>query len=288
DISQGIADVSLYSHGSIVALPGFKRAGVNETAIVTSMARLWLDAAERRGVDLKCLTLLQVGGAKLDVALAQALSLRVGRGLQQVFGMAEGLVCYTRPNDPPSVVVGTQGRPMSEADEVRVVDERDGELPLGRTGHLQTRGPYTVRGYYRSEAYNHQAFTNDGFYRTGDLVRVTPEGNLVVEGRAKDQINRAGEKISAQEVEEHLRATNLVSDAALIAVPDAFLGERSCAVVVANQPVSSPQLLSALRSRGIASYKLPDHFEFTSALPRTPIGKVDKQALRERLTKGLS
>ena len=285
-LSQGGTVVLCANPAPNVVLPWFEQEGINATAVVPPLARLWLDAAARRGVELRRLELLQVGGAKLDEVLARTLSGTLGRGLQQVFGMAEGLVSYTRLDDPEHVVVGTQGRPMSEADEVRLVDEQDVDVPTGSVGHLLTRGPYTVRGYYRAEHYNRQAFTTDGFYRTGDLVRQTAEGALVVEGRAKDQINRGGEKISAQELEEHLRATELVCDAALIAIPDAFLGERSCAVVVAHEAVSAPQLLDALRKRGIAGYKLPDRFEFTCALPRTPIGKIDKQALRERLAKG--
>ncbi|MPY81032.1 MAG: AMP-binding protein, partial [Actinophytocola sp.] len=90
---------------------------------------------------------------------------------------------------------------MCEADEMMVVDESDRPVPPGEPGVLLTRGPYTPRGYYRAAEQNAKAFTLDGWYRTGDIVRLRQVGNLVVEGRDKDMINRAGEKVSAEEVE---------------------------------------------------------------------------------------
>ena len=116
---------------------------------------------------------------------------------------------------------------MSNADEVRVVDDEDRDVSPGAVGHFLTRGPYTIRGYYKAEQHNACAFNADGFYRTGDLVSQLPSGHLVVEGRAKDQINRGGEKVAADEVENHLLAHPNVHDLALVAMPDAYLGERS-------------------------------------------------------------
>ena len=93
-------------------------------------------------------------------------------------------------------------------------------------GELWCRGPYTIRGYFRAPERNREAFTADGFYRTGDLVRLDPSGSLVVEGRIKDLINRGGEKINAEEIEAHLIAHPAVSAAAVVAMPDAVLGEK--------------------------------------------------------------
>ena len=110
--------------------------------------------------------------------------------------MAEGLLNYTRLDDPEEIICTTQGRPLSPADEVRLVDEHDRDVPDGDPGLLLTRGPYTLRGYYRAAEHNARSFTADGWYRSGDICRRTPEGNLIVEGRDKDMINRGGEKIS--------------------------------------------------------------------------------------------
>lgn len=267
-----------------VALPWLQHEGITALALVPPLVPVWLRAAERRGVNLRRLSLFQIGGAKLDERLALECYERVGGALQQVFGMAEGLVNYTRPQDGLESILKTQGRPLSEADELRIVDDRDMEVAPGEVGHLLTRGPYTIRGYYRAMRYNREVFTSDGFYRTGDRVRSTPRGQLVVEGRAKDQINRGGEKIAAQEVEAQLRETGLVEDAALLAEADPFLGERSVAcVVIRDAEPNSRSLRKALRQRGIAEYKLPDRFVFLGSLPHTAVGKVDKVTLRHRL-----
>ncbi|UQA63140.1 (2,3-dihydroxybenzoyl)adenylate synthase [Polyangium aurulentum] len=254
---------------------------VTLTAVVPPLAAVWLEAARNTRHDLSSLRLLQVGGAKLSEEVARRVRGILGCPLQQVFGMAEGLVNYTRLDDPEDVIVRTQGRPISPDDEVRIVDEDDRDVEAGQVGHLLTRGPYTIRGYYKAEAHNERAFTRDGFYRTGDLVRRTPSGDLVVEGRAKDQINRGGEKIAAEEIENHVLAHPAVRDVALVAMPDAFLGERSCAFVVARErPLTAGELTAFLRARGLAPYKIPDRIELFDDLPKTSVGKVDKKALR--------
>jgi 2,3-dihydroxybenzoate-AMP ligase len=263
------------------AFPLIERERVTLTALVPSLASVWLDAARATRHDLSSLKVLQVGGSKLSAEVARRVRPTLGCALQQVFGMAEGLVNYTRLDDPDDIVIETQGRPISPHDEVRVVDDEDREVERGQVGHLLTRGPYTIRGYYNASAHNEKAFTRDGFYRTGDLVRQTPSGHLVVEGRAKDQINRGGEKIAAEEVENHLLAHPAVRDAALVAMPDELLGERSCAFLVARDaPPPAREVIAFLRDRGLARYKVPDRIEWLDPLPKTSVGKVDKKALR--------
>ena len=212
----------------------------------------------------------------------------LGCTLQQVFGMAEGLVNYTRLDDPDDIITTTQGRPISPDDEIRIVDDADRPVPDGEVGHLLTRGPYTIRGYYRAEEHNATAFTPDGFYRTGDLVRRTPTGHLVVEGRAKDQINRGGEQVSAEEVENHILAHPAVHDAAVVGMSDPYLGERVCAYVIARtEPPSRSELLRFLRERGLASYKIPDRVEFVDRFPVTGVGKISRSELRRELARRL-
>jgi 2,3-dihydroxybenzoate-AMP ligase len=272
-----------------VAFPLVEREGVTVTGLVPPLALLWLEAAaEGTGDDLSSLRLLQVGGAKLPAEAARRVAPGLGCQLQQVFGMAEGLVNYTRLDDPDPVVEGTQGRPISADDEILVLDDEDHPVPAGATGHLLTRGPYTVRGYYRAADYDREAFTPDGFYRTGDLVRVTATGHLVVEGRAKEQINRGGEKVAAEEVEAHILAHPGVRDAAVVAAPDPYLGERTCAFVVpargaAGSPLTGGQVRSFVRDRGLAAYKVPDRVEVVPDFPVTGVGKISRRALRAAL-----
>lgn len=262
-----------------------ERERVTITAVVPPLAQAWLDALPGTQHDVRSLSQLQVGGAKLAREVAVRIDSEWGCRLQQVFGMAEGLVNYTRDDDDAETVLETQGRPISDDDEVRVVNDDDVDVPAGESGHLLVRGPYTIRGYFRADAHNERAFTPDGYYRTGDIVRRLSSGHLIVEGRAKDQINRGGEKIAAQEVENHLLAHPAVHDVALIAVPDQHLGERSCAVVVARgEPPTRQALVGFLRQRGLAAYKFPDRYEFVHTLPKTSVGKINKRALREQLS----
>lgn len=262
------------------AFPLVEREGVTATALVPPLALLWTDAASSAGRDLSSLRLVQVGGAKLAPEVARRVEPALGCRLQQVFGMAEGLVCFTALDDPDEHVVHTQGRPMSPADELRVVDAEGRDVEPGQVGELLTRGPYTIRGYYRAHEHNARAFTPDGFYRTGDLVRFTATGHVVVEGRAKDVINRGGEKVSAEEVEDHLLAHPGVADAAVVGLPDPVLGERTCACLVTRAaPLRLLDVRAYLRSRGLSEYKLPDRVELVDAFPRTAVGKLDKRAL---------
>jgi 2,3-dihydroxybenzoate-AMP ligase len=267
-------------------LDSIERERITLLSAVPSLVYAWAEAKARFRPEKRYPALtLQVGGAKLDAALARRVQRDWGGRLQQVFGMAEGLVNYTRLDAPAEVIATTQGRPLSPFDEIRVVDPSDPEGPrllAGAVGELQTRGPYTIRGYFDDRANDARHFTRDGFYRTGDLVRVTASGDLTVEGRLGQRILRAGEKISPEEVEQQLRTHPDVFDVALIGVPDTHLGERSHAFVMLHVNRPQPTLATLrghLRERGMAEFKLPDVVHVIEKLPRTGVGKIDRNAL---------
>jgi len=253
------------------------------TALVPALVIRWLEANAGRRFDLGSLDVLQVGGARLVPEVARRVGPAFGCRVQQVFGMAEGLLNYTRLDDPDDVVVETQGRPLSPADEILVVGPDGEPVADGEPGELLTRGPYTIRGYYRAEAHNAAAFTADGFYRSGDVVRLHPSGNLTVEGRAKDLINRGGEKISAEEIENLLIAHPAVREAAAVAMPHPVLGEQTCAYLVLrpDETIDLAAVSAYLDGRGVARFKWPERIEVVDALPVTNVGKVDKKKLRD-------
>ncbi len=262
---------------------------VTLAAAVPPLAQAWVSAARRRHPDLSSLEVLQVGGARLADTIAPEVEEVLGVRLQQVFGMAEGLVNYTRDDDPPAIAHTTQGRPISAEDEIRVVDAEDRDVPEGAEGALLTRGPYTIRGYYRDPRADRDAFTDDGFYRTGDLVRRLPSGHLVVTGRDKDQINRGGEKVSVEEIEGLALAHPDVLDAVAVGVPDAFLGERIVLVVSTEPGRSQPSDLAGyLRAGGLATFKVPDEVVHLDLLPATHVGKNSRRELRRLLSAELS
>ena len=295
---------TLLAGGQVVMLPSPEPArafhtiaaeGVTHTAVVPAVANRWLEYATelpawQRADQLRTLRVLQVGGARIPDELARRVRPVLGATLQQVFGMAEGLLNYTRLDDPDSVICGTQGRPMSPDDEVRLVDELDRDVPDGEPGTLLTRGPYTPRGYYQAAEQNARAFTADGWYRSGDICRRTPEGNLVVEGRDKDMINRGGENVSAEEVENLVYRLPAVSQVAAVAMPDPVLGERVCVYVVPRQgaTVALAEIRAALEAAEVARFKLPEHLVTVADLPVTKVGKIDKKALRANLAARLA
>ncbi|SIT83904.1 (2,3-dihydroxybenzoyl)adenylate synthase [Pontibaca methylaminivorans] len=270
------------------AFPLIARERVTITGLVPPLALLWLQAAPRTDHDLSSLEVLQVGGAKFMPEAAKRVRPVLGCTLQQVFGMAEGLVNYTRLDDPEDIITETQGRPMSPGDEVLLLDDQGQPVPEGVSGNLHTRGPYTIRAYHDDAGANARSFTDDGFYRTGDVVRRLPGGYLVMQGRATDHINRAGEKISAEEVEDHLLAHPRVFDAAVVSIPDKFLGERSCAFVIAEGETPKPaELKSWMRERDIAPFKVPDQIVFVDSFATTAVGKISRKELRAGLRANL-
>jgi mycobactin salicyl-AMP ligase len=260
------------------------RHGVTVTALVPALAKLWAQACEWEPQRPTTLRLLQVGGAKLGADDARTVRAALTPGLQQVFGMAEGLLNYTRPGDPPEIVDNTQGAPLSAHDELRVVDDAGDEVAPGEEGELLVRGPYTLNGYFNAPRDNERSFSPDGFYRTGDRIRRFASGYVEVTGRVKDVIQRAGETVSALDLEEHLLTHTSIWTAAAAPLPDDYLGEKICVVVVfTGSPVSLAELNGYLAKRGVAAHARPDALIQMSSLPTTAVGKVDKKAIAEQI-----
>ncbi len=267
------------------AFAAIARHGVTVTALVPALAKLWAQACDWEPMAPKSLRLLQVGGSRLEPEDARLLRDALTPGLQQVFGMAEGLLNYTRLDDPPDIVDHTQGRPLCAGDELRIVDGAGEPVAPGDEGELLVRGPYTINGYFRAERDNERCFDPAGFYRSGDLVRLRQDGHLVVTGRVKDVICRGGETISAADLEEQMLSHSGIFSAAAIPLPDAYLGEKICAAIVFNgPPISLAELNAYLDARGVAAHTRPDVLVAMPALPTTPIGKVDKKAIARDLT----
>jgi mycobactin salicyl-AMP ligase len=260
------------------------RHRVTVTALVPALAKLWAQACEWEPVTPKSLRILQVGGARLEPDDARLVRATLTPGLQQVFGMAEGLLNYTRLDDPAELVENTQGRPLCADDELRIVDGAGRPVAPGEEGELLVRGPYTLNGYFRAERDNDRCFDPDGFYRSGDLVRRRDDGYLVVTGRVKDVICRAGETIAAADLEEQIMSHSAVISAAAVPLPDPYLGEKICAAVVfVGEPIGLAELTAHLDKRGVAAHARPDILVAMAALPTTPIGKIDKKAIVRQL-----
>ncbi|MFD3698795.1 AMP-binding protein [Streptomyces sp. NPDC058646] len=190
-LSVGGTVVLVENPDPAACLPVIERERVTVTSLAPAAARLWLDVLPTVRADVSSLRLVQVGGAPLPRATAERVGRALGCRLQQVFGMAEGVLALTRPGDPDETVLTTQGRPLSPDDELRIVDTDGKDVPDGERGELLARGPYTLRGYYRAPDHNARSFTADGYFRTGAFARRTPDGNLVVAAHPDDNPRRA-------------------------------------------------------------------------------------------------
>lgn len=260
------------------------RHGVTVTGLVNALAKMWAQACDWEPVLPTSLRVVQVGGSRMLPEEARFIRENLCPGMSQIFGMAEGMLNFTRPGDPAAVVDETQGRPMSAHDEVLIVDEFGTPVPVGAEGEILVRGPYTINGYYRAPEANASSFTPDGFYRSGDRGRIFPEGPragyIEVTGRIKDVIHRGGETVSASDLEEHLLTHPAIGSAAAVALPDEYLGEKICAAVVFCGPtITLAELNAYLDERGVSAHTRPDTLAALPALPRTAVGKVDKKQL---------
>jgi 2,3-dihydroxybenzoate-AMP ligase len=242
----------------------------------------WLNADLAGRHDFSSLRVVMNGGAKLVPELRRRVEQRFGCTFQESFGTGEGLLNMTRLDDPAEIRFTSSGRPISPADEIRIVDEQSNDVPDGTVGELICRGPYTVRGYYIAPDKDRAAFTGDGYYRMGDMVRRVG-GNLYVEGRLKDIINRGGEKISCEEVENYILGHPKIKNVCVVAMPDATFGEKACAFVipVAGETVGLDEIKNFLLARNIAKFKLPERLTVVNEFPISPAGKILRRELRQ-------
>jgi 2,3-dihydroxybenzoate-AMP ligase len=263
-----------------------ERHQVSHMAVVPALLIRLINDPSIVKYDLASMRVIQSGGQRLQPEVRRRTKeLIPSVFVQENFGMAEGMLMFIRPEDPEEVRMETVGRPISPDDEVRLVDDNDNEVAPGEVGELLARGPYTLRGYFGVPEYNARAFTSDGFYRSGDLMRRHPSGNYMVEGRKKDLINRGGEKISAEEIENLILTHPAVQNVACVPMPDPLLGERMCAYMILRNggTLSLPELAAFLLKEEIAKHKLPERMEIVEEFPLSPFGKVSKKDLTERI-----
>lgn len=261
-----------------------ERHRVSVISAAVPLIAAWLAADPAARHDLSSLRVVQNGGARLAPELRRRVREQLRCTPQEVYGTAEGLINMTRLDDPDDLLLQTSGAPVCSADEIKVVDDEGHEVPDGTPGELLTRGPYTIRGYFDAPDKNREAFTADGFYRMGDVVR--RQGRHVsTEGRKNDLINRGGEKIGCEEVENLIFRHPAVHQVALVAMPDEVFVEKACAFVVPKPgaTLGFEELVAFLRQQRIASFKLPERLELVESLPTSLVGKVLKRQLRERI-----
>lgn len=292
-----IVGATLYTGGTVAVEPDLKpesmmafieRVGGSYTLPMPTQIIDWLEHPDRGAYDLSSLSVLVSGGQKVPPRVVYESVERWDVGFCNIFGMAEGPLICTRPEDDVDVQAHTVGRPIEpEASEYRIVDDdRETEVETGAAGELAVRGPAYFTGYFRNEAENEENFDDEGWFYTEDILGERPDGNLEVYGRKKDTIIRGGENIYAPGVEDQLVEHPKIANAAVVGVPDERLGERPGAFVELApdaDELSLAELAEFLADRGVAVFKRPERLELVDELPRTEVGKVDKATLEDRI-----
>lgn len=205
---------------------------------------------------------------------------------QNVYGMTE---CsshqYTHPSDRKDVWISTCGR-GGRAYEVKIFDPAnpDVELPQGQTGEIAGRGACMMLGYYDNQRATDKTFNRHGYLLSGDLGSFDAEGNLRIEGRAKDLIIRGGHNIYPSRIEALALTHPAVSKVAAFAVPDDRLGEKVCLGVIGD--VSADDMLAHLAAEDLSKFDMPEWFINVEAFPMTASGKILKRDLTEMVRTG--
>ena len=232
-------------------------------------------------------------GAPLAPNLAREAEDRLGGIVLNTYGAVDwGGVVFTSPLDPPEARYFTVGRPRVGT-EVRLVDEEGRLAAPGQVGELQGRGPSCSSGYYRNPEATLQTWTSDGWFPLGDLGQWDDNGNLILLGRKDEMIMRGGQNIQPGEIEDHLLAHPKVRQAAVVGMPDPIMGQRVCAYVVprTEDGIRLEEIVSFLRSKKLAPYKLPERLEVLNTFPMVSDTKVNKRILTadiaEKLRQGV-
>jgi acyl-CoA synthetase (AMP-forming)/AMP-acid ligase II len=224
------------------------------------------------------------GGSPTPPQLIHDARARLGLPIVSGYGMTEcPMSVWNRPDDDDQLLATTEGRAVPGV-EIAIVTADGRRAETGEEGEVRLRGPQLMLGYVDASL-DDSAIDEAGYFRSGDLGRLATSGHLTITGRLKDVIIRNMENISAGELENLLFTHPSVKDVAVIGVPDPYVGERACAVIVPTSLSAPPTLaeLSAhLLSSGLSKRKLPERLEIVDELPRNAMRKVLKAELRRR------
>ena len=286
---------ALLSGGSCVATPGLDPAAFGRwlederptwTFLTPTHLRLLLESAEAMGAEVIAgersrLRLVRAGTQPLPALTRERAERMLGATILDTYGMTEAHSIAASGSHTGDRREGSVGRPLDIG--VRIIDEREQDVPAGVAGAIVVRGPTVMAGYLDDAAATAAAFAPDGWFRTGDLGYLDEDGFLFITGRAKELINRGGVQISPAEIDRVLLDHPAVAEAAAFAVPDERLGEDVVAAVVTRPgaEVTARELRRWLFDR-LALSRAPRRIWFVDELPRTATGKVQRTTLSER------
>jgi len=243
-----------------------------------------LEANRQARRDISSLHSIVTGGSTVDPAMITALQNEVGVDVViNAYGLTEcaALVTMTSADDPVDLIANTAGRAIDGV-EIRCVDEGENPVPTGEPGEIQVRGYNVMSGYFEDPAETAKAIRADGWFRTGDVGVLDAAGYLRITDRIKDMFIVGGFNCYPAEIERLMSEHPDVREVAVVGVPDSRLGEVGKAFVVPRQGAAfDPDAFIAWCREHMANYKVPRFVETLEALPRNPMGKIQKFLLRQ-------
>ena len=272
-----------YSPEEILEL--IHRERVTNIQMVPTVALDIINYPELTRYNLNSLKVVECGAARLEPEAAREIVAKLCPKLTNGYGGTEGMHSRSRLEDPLEVTCNTVGKPTCPGAEIKIVDDKGEMLPSGKEGELLWRGPEITTHYYRNPEETEKAFDSQGFFHTGDIAVIDGEGNLRIVGRKKEMIMRGAENISPLEIEELLADHPKVAAVAVIGIPDLRLGEKVCACIrpKTGEEISFEETIAFLKSKGLASFKLPEKMELIDEFPLTPMLKISKRELKEHI-----
>jgi fatty-acyl-CoA synthase len=278
--------------GTIVLHAGFDPAEIWRTIErerctvvlgVPTIYKVLMEAPEFDRVDLSHVRAFMSGGAPLPLYIIEAYQRR-GVVFKQGYGLTEvGVNCFSMTVEESLRKRGSIGKPFMFT-EARLAADEGSAVNAGEVGELWLRGPHVCKGYWNNPAATAAVLDASGWFHTGDLARQDEDGFFYIAGRKKDMLISGGVNVYPAEIEGELLLHPTVKDVAVVGVPDSTWGESGAAFVVLREAGrASAEELAAFLGLKLAKYKIPKHWMFVDALPRTPYGKVLKGELRDRL-----
>jgi len=257
-------------------------------AVPAELVRL-LDYPDLDRYDLGSLRVIFTGTQLLTYELGVRAEEKLGCKIAIIFGSGDtGPMCMTSVNQPQEVRLGTVGHPM-DGNEVKIVDSDGNPVPQGEEGEVCASGPNLVSGYYGNPELTAKSW-QDGWFCTGDAGKIDEGGHIVLLGRKRDVIIRGGQNIYPFEIEGILMQHPRVKDVAIVRMPDPVMGEKQCACVVPREgkTFEFEEMVSFLKSRKVAAYKIPERLEILTELPLVAAAnKVDRARLEEDIARKL-
>lgn len=255
--------------------------GVDATWLtaVPTIHQILLDAGAAADIGRNRLRFLRSCSAPLAPDVAQRLEVAFGAPVLPAFGMTEAThqACAVRPSSDADTRIHTVGEPTGT--ELRITDDSGSSCATGIVGEVWLRGISIARGYLDNKRATAETFI-DGWLRTGDLGSVDSKGVLTLRGRIKNIINRGGEKISPEHVEDVLLAHPDITQAAVFGRSDTKYGERvGAAVILRSGAPANEDLVRGFCASRLANYEVPEYISFVDELPTTAKGSVDRNRL---------